>query len=215
MREVDRSCLSSRDTFLPVAEITEIRWSGEGRSRGEVWLDGEAWLSAKASQLKKAGLVEGARVEDPDAVARELLLDPAKRFLLNSLGARAQSEAELARKLARRGIPASVTAEALAFARSYRFTDDAALARSVCEQVRDGGYGARRAEEKLHRRGVAADTARAAIAEVFAEEPEDVLARARKALGSRYRLPEERQKAFAFLCGRGFSLDAARRAVER
>ena len=104
--------------------------------------------------------------------------------------------------------------EALLFVRSYGFTDDAALARQVCRSVREAGYGAGRAEAKLRARGVAADEVRAALAEVFAAEPEEELARARAVLGARYRLPDERQKAFAFLCRRGFSLDAARRAVE-
>ena len=194
-------------------EITELRWN-ESKSRAVVFLDGERWLELKPSQVKRAALAVGGAVADPDAVARELLLEPAKSFVLNSLGARAQTESELARKLARRGIPATVADEALAFARSYGFTDDRALARSVCAQARDAGYGRRRAEERLRSRGVPHEAARSAIAEVFAEESEQVLARARKALGTRYRLPDERQKAFAFLCRRGFSSDVARRAVE-
>ena len=195
-------------------EVTEIRWKGEAAERGRVYLDGAYWLSARKEELARAGLVEGVAVADPAGVARELQLEAAKSFLLRSLGARAQSERELDRKLARRGVTPEVAAEALLFVRSYGFTDDAALARQVCRSVREGGYGAGRAEAKLRARGVAAEEVRAALAEVFAADPEEELARARAALGTRYRLPEERQKAFAFLCRRGFSLDAARRAVD-
>src|SRR5260221_350287 len=86
--------------------------------------------------------------------------------------------------------------------------------RRTLSPARRAGYGARRAEEKLRTRGVEQELARSAVAEIFGEEAEQVLRRARAALGARYRLPEERQKAFAFLCRRGFSVDVARRAVE-
>jgi regulatory protein len=194
-------------------EITEIRWRDEGRRDAQVYLDGEVWLTARAKDMKRVALVEGAELDDPEATARELLLERSKTFLLNSLGARAQSERELEQKLARRGVPASVVREALAFARSYGFTDDGALARYLCEQLRGSGYGARRAEQKLRLRGIDQELARDAVAQAFAEDAEQVLARARQALGTRYRLPEDSQKAFAFLCRRGFSLDVARRAT--
>jgi regulatory protein len=203
-----------RGRFSPVAEVTEIRVKSEEGGRARVYLDGVYWLSARAEELERAGLVAGAQVSDPDEAARALLLEAAKSFLLRSLGARAQTERELDRKLARRGVPPEVAAEALLFVRSYGFTDDAALARQVCASVRASGYGAGRAEAKLRARGVAPDEVRAAIAEVFAAEPEEEVERASRALGTRYELPEERQKAFAFLCRRGFSIDAARRAVD-
>jgi regulatory protein len=196
-----------------VPEVTEVRWKGEARERGRVYLDGAYWLSARAEELERLGIVQGAVVRDPDAAARELLLEAAKSFLLRSLAARAQTERELDRKLARRGVTPEVAAEALLFVRASGFTDDGALARQTCASLRDSGYGAGRAEAKLRARGIAPDEARAAIAEVFAEEPQAVLARARRALGTRYRLPDERQKAFAFLCRRGFSIEVARRAV--
>jgi regulatory protein len=197
-----------------VPEVTEIRTKREDGGRARVYLDGVYWLSARAEELEGAGLVAGAEIADPDEAARALLLEAAKSFLLRSLGARAQTERELDRKLARRGVPPEVAAEALLFVRAYGFTDDAALARNVCASVRAAGYGAGRAEAKLRARGVAPDELRAALAEVFAGEPEDEVARAQHALGTRYELPEERQKAFAFLCRRGFSIDTARRAVD-
>jgi regulatory protein len=197
-----------------VPEVTEIRTKSEEGGRARVYLDGVYWLSARAEELERAGLVAGAQLSDPDEVARRLLLEAAKSFLLRSLGARAQTERELDRKLARRGVPPEVAAEALLFVRSYGFTDDAALARQVCASVRAAGCGAGRAEAKLRARGVPPDEVRAAIAEVFAGEPEEELTRAQHVLGTRYRLPEERQKAFAFLCRRGFPLDIARRAVD-
>jgi SOS response regulatory protein OraA/RecX len=195
-----------------VSTITEIRWDGT-QKRARVYLDGELWLSAQAKDVKRVALVEDATVDDPEALARELLLESAKTFLMNSLGARAQTERELERKLAGRGVPPGVTAEALAFARSYGFTDDEGLARYLCGQLRESGYGARRAVEKLRLRGIDQELTRTVVAESFAEDAEQVLARARAALGTRYRLPEERQKAFGFLCRRGFSVDVARRAL--
>jgi regulatory protein len=196
-----------------VATITEIRLRGDEGGRARVYLDGVHWLSARQEDIARAGLVEGAEVADPDTVARTLLLEQAKSFLLRSLGARAQTERELDRKLARRGIPPEVAAEALLFVRGYGFTDDAAVARRVAEGVRDSGYGAGRAEAKLRARGVEPELVREVLAEVFSGDADEALERARRALGSRYVLPDEREKAFAFLCRRGFSLDVARRAV--
>jgi regulatory protein len=206
--------MARRASVPPVAEITEIRWKSDAQASARIYLDGEFWLTVKAAQVKRFGLVAGLAVDDPDALARELLLERAKSFLLGSLGARAQSERELERKLAERGVPASVAGEALAFVRSYGFTDDESLARYVCAQLRDSGYGARRAEERLRLRGIERELARAVVAETFSADGEDAVARARVALGTRYRLPDERQKAFGFLCRRGFSIDIARRAVD-
>src|SRR4051812_6223069 len=103
MGEVDRSWMALRASVPPVAEITEIRWKSGAQASARIYLDGEFRLTVKAAQVKRFGLVAGLAVDDPDALARELLLERAKSFLLGSLGARAQSERELERKLAERG----------------------------------------------------------------------------------------------------------------
>lgn len=129
-------------------------------------------------------------------------------FVVNSLAARAQSVAEIQAKLAARGVPADVAAAVVGEASRLGYLDDAELAGQLARGHRARGYGRRRAERELRRRGLdEADTA-AALEAAYGDVDEIVLARA--ALGSRTTGdPKTERRAVAFLVRRGFSAGAA------
>ena len=129
-------------------------------------------------------------------------------FVVNSLAARAQSVAEIQAKLAARGVPADVAAAVVGEASRLGYLDDAELAGQLARGHRARGYGRRRAERELRRRGLGeADTA-AALEAAYGDVDEIVLARA--ALGSRTTGdPKTERRAVAFLVRRGFSAGAA------
>lgn len=138
----------------------------------------------------------------------------AATFVVNSLGARAQSVAEIEAKLARRGVPAADAAAVIEEAVRLGYLDDAELAGQLARGLVARGYGRRRAEVTLRRRGLPAELAESALASAYGHEDEVALARA--ALGSRSTDDDAaRRRAASFLARRGFSSAAVWQAVRR
>jgi SOS response regulatory protein OraA/RecX len=130
------------------------------------------------------------------------------------LSVRAQSTAEIEAKLAARGVDRNEAAAVVDDALRLGFLDDEALAGQLARGFVARGYGRRRAEQALSRRGIAGPLATAALDEAYGEIAEDELAC--RALGRR---PvdglAERRRAVGFLLRRGFPAGAAWRAVAR
>lgn len=151
-------------------------------------------------------------VSDPSRDLHERERARALRFVIASLAARGQSTAEIERKLAARDVSPEITAAVIAEARTLRYLDDTELAGQLARGFRARGYGRRRAELALRRRGVPPDEAAQALEAVFDATDEALLAAA--ALGARTIADAKaEQRAAAFLVRRGFSTGAAWSAV--
>ena len=137
--------------------------------------------------------------------------DP-RAFVVNSLAAKAQSVAEMTAKLAARGVSEAEARDVIEEALRLGYLDDAELAGQLARGFLARGYGRRRAEQALRRRGIPAALAEDALSTAFDEADEVALARA--ALGSRSMDDDAaRRRAAAFLARRGFSSSAAWQAV--
>ncbi len=137
--------------------------------------------------------------------------DP-RTFVVNSLAAKAQSVSEMTAKLAARGVPEAEARDVIEEGLRLGYLDDAELAGQLARGFLARGYGRRRAEQALRRRGVPAVLAEDALSTAFGEADEVALARA--ALGSRSVDDDAaRRRAAAFLARRGFSSSAAWQAV--
>ncbi len=144
---------------------------------------------------------------EPDE-SRERQAAKARAFVVNSLGARAQSVAEIEAKLAAREVPSDVAEDVVAEARRLGYLDDGELAGQLARGYCSRGYGRRRAAVALRRRGIASAEAEAALAAAYGDQDEAELAAA--ALGSRPVGDErQRRRAVAFLVRRGFSSGVA------
>jgi regulatory protein len=100
---------------------------------------------------------------DPDEVARRILLD--------QLTGRARSRAELAGRLARKGVPAEVAERVLARFADVGLVDDAAFAQEWVRSRQAGRGLARRAlAAELRRKGVGDADAAEALATVGADD---------------------------------------------
>ena len=170
-------------------------------------LDGGAWLRVTAEELTSLPLVDGSELTESEQAEVEEALSRtrARLFAVRSLAARAQSEAELRKKLAAREIPQPIIAETIALAHDYRYLDDAELAGQLARGFRGRGYGRRRATQGLTARLLPRELVDAALDDVFGGADEAELARA--ALGHRSFGDDDagRRKAVAFLARRGFS----------
>jgi regulatory protein len=106
---------------------------------------------------------------DPEQVARKILLD--------QLTGQARSRAELATKLAKKGVPDEVADPLLTRFEEVGLIDDTAFARSWVQSRQAGKGLARRAlAQELRRKGIDDETAREALDEV---DPEAELESAR------------------------------------
>jgi regulatory protein len=136
----------------------------------------------------------------------------ARAFVVNSLAARAQSVGEIARKLAARGVPSDVAETVIGEAARLGYLDDTELAGQLARGFRARGYGRRRAETAMRRRLLDAAVVETAIDDAYADADEAALAL--DALGSRVLNDAgDHRRAVAFLLRRGFSPEAAWRAV--
>jgi regulatory protein len=135
----------------------------------------------------------------------------ARAFVVNSLAARAQSVGEIARKLAARGVPSDIAETVIGEAARLGYLDDTELAGQLARGFRARGYGRRRAETAMRRR-LLDPAVETAIDEAYADADEAALAL--DALGSRVLNDAgDHRRAVAFLLRRGFSPEAAWRAV--
>jgi regulatory protein len=137
----------------------------------------DAWLGDRAVRSRRDGgppAPPGDPVAlGPDADAEEV----ARKILLDQLTGQARSRAELATKLARKGVPDDVADRLLTRFEEVGLVDDEAFARSWVQSRQAGKGLARRAlAQELRRKGIGDDDARAALDEV---DPDDELASAR------------------------------------
>lgn len=179
-------------------------------------LDGRAWLRVEPEAFGELGVAAGDEIDDARraAVEETLARVRARLFVVRSLAVRAQSRAEIERKLAARDIPPEVARAAIERVAGYGYLDDASLAGQLARGMKGRGYGRRRAEQKLRARGLPRELAETALDAAYGSGDEVELALA--ALGRRAVADEaDRRRAVAFLARRGFSAGAAWQAVRR
>jgi len=147
-----------------------------------------------------------------DADARQSAYDAALRLLAY----RPRSEKELRLRLARRGYVPGLVDETLARLRRLGYVDDEAFARFWTESRDSSSPRSQRLlRSELLQKGVEADTASEAVADLSDEEA------AYRAAGKRLRTLQEvdyqafRRRLGDFLLRRGFSYDVIRRTVDR
>jgi regulatory protein len=135
--------------------------------------------------------------------------DDALQRALRFLSYRSRSQAEVRRKLTQFGYSGVVTERTLEKLRDLSYVNDEAFARSWAQsRAESRAYGAKRVEQELKSKGVAAPLTRQAVREAFGRESEKE--NAKKLLERRFREkslshPKILRRAIALLERRGFS----------
>lgn len=138
---------------------------------------------------------------------------------LDLLARRQQTTAELRRKLRQRGFEKGEIEEVITRLTDLRYLDDDRTAEDwAAELVRNGGFGRRRALEKMVNRGIPVETARRELGAAWDDDRErsSALSVARKWLRSkRVDLGEisERRRLARSLAGKGFDSQTVWRTV--
>ena len=165
--------------------------------------------------------------ESPYGVGRDISSEELEELLSRSMYNRARERAlyllgvrdyacgELEKKLQPEATP-EVAAQVVARLQEVGLLDDERYAARMAVSLSEyKGMPRRRVEQELCRRGVAAETARAAAAEIDTEDFEQALALIRKKYYNKMNDPADRQRVAAALGRRGFSYTAVRQAMER
>ena len=133
---------------------------------------------------------------------------------LTLLVRREHSARELKAKLARRGLDAEESAEALSRLQAKDFQSDSRFGEMLVRSRLEGGYGERWIVAELRTHGIAEDAARDMIAAAEPDWPELVRRQMRRRYGARpARDQAERNKRAAFLLRRGFDASTVKLTV--
>jgi len=134
--------------------------------RGDVTAGVTAWVGRAPTPPPPPDPVAEGPAEDPEAVARKILLD--------QLTGRARSRSELRSKLAARNVPADVAERLLDRFTEVGLIDDAAFARSWVETRQSSrGLAPRALAQELRRKGISDEDTEAALADLDQDAQEE------------------------------------------
>lgn len=144
----------------------------------------------------------------------------AYEYALNLLAARAYTVRNLRRKLIQKEFEPSDVDATMSRLVESGLVDDARFASEFARQkLVIGQSSARRVEQELLKRGIAAEVARSAVAGTIEDEGVDTQASAENVARKKLRSLEgldtdvQRRRLFGFLARRGFGLDDIKRAI--
>lgn len=127
---------------------------------------------------------------------------------------REHSARELKGKLARRGLDAAESAEAVSRLQAKDFQNDERFAEMLVRTRLEGGYGERWIVAELRTHGVAEEVALTLIADAAPDWAELVRRQLRRRFGARLpRDPAERNKRAVFLLRRGFDASTVKLVI--
>lgn len=204
--------------------ITALSPNAKRAARYDVYVDGVPLATVSAETIAQLELSVGRafEVELAARVADESAVLAICDWGLELLARRPRAVAELRRQLLRSGEPAALVERAIARLLAGGLLDDAAFARAFARsRLVHRGAAPRRVRAELAVRGVAANVASAAIAQVLDEEALDPGATLDRVARRKLRTlagatPDvRRRRLYAFLARRGYDADDVRRTVAR
>jgi regulatory protein len=203
--------------------ITRLVMQKRDKTRASVFVDDQFAFGLQADLVVEEGLRKGQPItaaRSAELVAKDGGLR-ARRVALDYVAGRARTEAEVRRKLARKGFSESDADGAVDKLLGYGYLDDESYALDfVKSRHASKGYGPSRLRQDLRRRGIAPPLIDKALAQL--EEEADLDDAAYEHAEKRWRrlsgeddLRKRRKKTYDYLLRRGYGFDDARRAVER
>ncbi|HEX5635104.1 MAG TPA: RecX family transcriptional regulator, partial [Gemmatimonadales bacterium] len=181
---------------------------------------GEVTWTVAAADATALGVARGAAVDDALRTALERAADAeaALRTALRAIARRGFARADLGRRLVRKGHPSTAVEVALERCAGLGLLDDAAFARQFVETRAARGRGPARLRRDLSAMGVARELVDAALAATAGDGETaagQALALAERRIGQLQGLPKlaQRRRLAAYLARRGFTGEAARKAI--
>ena len=197
--------------------VTGIEPYPKGKGRVSVYLNDKFAFVLYKGELSQYDLEIGKVVDDElyDRIMQETVYPRAKKRGMNLLKSMDRTEADVRRRLSEGGYPADAIDVAIDYLCSYRYIDDTRYANEYIRS-RTGSMSRKQITVKLLQKGVAADVIEAAFEDVCDEDGTDSDLRERELIRKLIlkRFPNgtggieysDRQKLFAYLYGKGFSV---------
>ncbi len=181
-----------------------------------VSFDSAAPLTVSLSVVAAHSLYKGRELSDGElrAVAEASKFERSKDRALRMIGTRPMSRRELLKKLCEKGENPEDAEKCADWLERLHLLDDNEYARMTARHYAARGYGRKRVESELWRRGVPKELWDAAFDELPATD-DGVYKLLRSKLKSADPSREELKKAADFLFRRGFSWDEIQSAVEK
>ena len=208
---------------MTVMTVTGIVESTRRDGRFVVELDGKMGPTVSIEIIDRLGLRVGVPVDGQKLAALESEAAALGAYdrALNLLAFQARSARELKRRLVQKGEDPALADAAVARLVERGLLDDADYARQLTRsKVLGAGASKRRVQQELFKKGVARETADAAIAEVFEDEQVDEQAivddAARKKARALAKLDPDtrRRRLYGFLARKGYDGDKIRLAMQ-
>jgi len=200
MNQVEHSCNSaSKIDFNIKKRVIELCRNGEVYRMLDLW-----FFKRHLNALRNA--------KDLDAEIEKIEKESAWNYLLRALGRKAYFCKEVQAKLKLRHVSEKTIRWVIAKAQSYGYLDD----ERELEQAISSGIGRGKGPYRLVMElAFRSDFSREDLERYLADAlPEDLCVERGKKLIKRYRLPDERNKAYAFLARRGFSSDIIQKVLQ-
>lgn len=205
--------------------VTGIEPYPKGKGRVAVYLNDRFAFVLYKGELSQYGLDTGSLVDDElyERILNETLIPRAKKRGMNLLMKMDRTESDIRRKLSEGGYPDEAVDAATEYLRSFKYIDDS---RYAGEYIRCNSASKSRKQiiMKLSEKGIAKDVieeAFAAYEEEFGESASDTQnALIRKLIMKRCPLGvedidyETKQKLFAYMYGKGFSVSDVEHVIE-
>ena len=193
--------------------VTSIEMFGNDKKKSAVYLNNEFAFALYKKEISEYKLDEGVCIEEEllNRIMSEKLLPRAKKrgmYLLQSMD---RTESDMRRKLLDGGYPEEAIDGAIEYLKSFRYIDDY---RYSCDYIhfKSASMSKKQIYNKLLAKGIAKDTIEQALCEFHetneCQEDELILQLMHKRCkaGLTELSYEERQKLFAYLYNKGFSI---------
>lgn len=196
--------------------IVAIEESRRYKGRFEISFDDGTQMMTSKDVIAENYLYVGKKLPDDDieSLKQGFLRDEARRIAINIINRRPLSKREVEKKLIEKGQPKESASEAAHWLEEIGLIDDSEYARLVVRHYSAKGYGRRRVQDELYRRGVPKDY----WDEVLEEMPkqDNVIDRfIMNKLGGEMPDLREKKRIFDALARRGFSYSEINSAFDR
>ncbi len=199
--------------------ITAIETYTRGKGRVSVYINDRFAFVLYKGELSKYDLEVGTVMTDElyERIMTETVYVRAKKRGMNLLKSMDRTEADIRGKLSEGGYPPDAVDEAIEYLRSYKYIDDMRYA-SEYIRFKSSSMSRKQIGVKLAGKGIDRETVEAAFARYEADSGEDTGETEKKLIEKliRKKYPdgvcdisyEDRQKLFAYLYGKGFSISS-------
>lgn len=202
--------------------ITAIEEYPKGKGRVAVYLNNEFAFVLYKGELSKYGIIENEKlsIDAYNRVLNEVLIPRAKKRGMNLLKTIDRTQSDVTRKLKEGGYPEEAVDAAVEYLKSFHYIDDYRYAEEYYRFKRTS-YSKKMIEAKLIEKGISRQIIDEAIGgyeeenDIDSESAEEALIRKmilkRCPQGVTDQSYEDRQRLFAYLYNKGFSVAAIER----